>query len=92
MVWLAVGLLIRTGPDVEQPIRWVSFGAVVVVLAWAVMTLLFGFYLADVADYGSVFGNLATVFILIEYLFLSSTVFVGGLLVDHLTQRRSGRQ
>ena len=50
--------------------------AVVVVLAWAVMTLLFGFYLADVADYGSVFGNLATVFILIEYLFLSWTVFV----------------
>jgi membrane protein len=91
LLFLAVGLLIRRGPDVDQPIRWVSFGAVVVVAAWAVMTLLFGFYLADIADYGSVFGNLATVFILIEYLYLSSTVFVGGLLVDYLAQRRSSR-
>jgi membrane protein len=91
LLFCAVGLLIRTGPDIERPIRWVSFGAVVVVAAWAVMTLLFGVYLADIADYGSVFGNLATVFILLEYLFLSSTVFVGGLLVDYLVQRRSSR-
>lgn len=91
LLFLTVGILIRTSPDVDQPIRWVSFGAVVVVVIWAVTTLLFGLYLADVADYGSVFGNLATVFILLEYLFLSSTVFVGGLLVDYLAQRRSSR-
>jgi membrane protein len=91
LLLLAVGILIRAGPDVDQPIRWVSFGAVVVVAAWAVMTLLFGLYLADIADYGSVFGNLATVFILLEYLFLSSTVSLGGLLLDHLAQRRSRR-
>lgn len=86
----AVGLMVRAGPDVERPVRWVSFGAVVVVVSWVVMTLLFGLYLTEVADYGSVFGNLATVFILIEYLFLSSVVFVGGLLVDWFAQNRSG--
>jgi membrane protein len=89
LLLLAVGLLVRAGPDVERPIRWVSFGAVLVVSSWAVMTLAFGFYLTEIADYGSMFGNLATVFVLIEYLFLSSTVFVGGLLADWLVQRRS---
>ena len=89
LLLLAVGLLVRAGPDVERPIRWVSFGAVLVVSSWAVMTLAFGFYLTEIADYGSVFGNLATFFVLIEYLFLSSTVFVGGLLADWLVQSRS---
>ena len=89
MLLVAIGLLVRAGPDVERPLRWVSFGAVLVVVSWAVMTLVFGFYLTEIADYGSVFGNLATVFVLVEYLLLSSTVFVGGLLVDWLVQRRS---
>jgi membrane protein len=86
----AVGLMVRAGPDLKRPLRWVSFGALVVVLAWALMSALFAAYLTQIADYGSVFGNLATVFILVEYLFLASVVFVGGLLVDRLVQERAG--
>lgn len=89
LLLVAVGLMVRTGPDVDRPFRWVSFGALVVVASWAVMTGLFGLYLTEIADYGSVFGNLATIFVLIEYLYLSSVVFVGGLLVDYLVQERS---
>jgi membrane protein len=85
----AVALTVRAAPDVERPAQWVSFGAVVVVVSWAVMSLLFGLYLTQIADYGSVFGNLATVFVLLEYLYLSAVVFLGGLLLDSMAQRRS---
>lgn len=86
----AVGLIVRAAPDIERPLRWVSFGAILVVVAWIVMTLLFGFYVTELADYGSTFGHLATVFIGLEYLFLSATVLIGGLVVDSLVEGDDG--
>jgi membrane protein len=83
----AVGILVRAAPDVERPLHWVTFGALVVVAGWIGMSLLFGFYLTEIASYESVFGQLATVFILLEYLFLSASVFVAGLVLDSLVSK-----
>jgi membrane protein len=68
----------------------VSFGTVVVVVAWLGMSAGFGAYLRGVADYGSMFGNLATLIVLLEYLYLSAIVFLAGLAVDAITEERSG--
>lgn len=86
---LAVGLIVRTAPGLDRPLHWISFGAVLVVFGWAAMTILFSLYLTQIADYGSIFGNLATVFILIEYLYLVTIVFVGGLVLDALVEEAS---
>jgi membrane protein len=88
---LAIGLLIRAGPDKERPLFWVSYGAALVVVAWIVSSVAFGLYLTEVAHYESIFGNLATVFIALEYVYLSSLVFLTGLLVDSLTRSRLQR-
>jgi membrane protein len=85
----AIGLLVRAAPDVERPLRWVSFGAVLVVVSWIVTTVLFWVYVTELASYESVFGHLATAFIGLEYLFVSATVLIGGLVVDSLIERRS---
>jgi membrane protein len=85
---LTVGVLMRAGPDEERPLIWVSYGAALVVGAWIAVSLLFGLYLREIADYSSIYGNLATVFILIEYLHLSSLAFVTGVVVDAMTWRR----
>jgi membrane protein len=86
----AMALVLRTGPSRERPLAWVSYGAALVVGGWILISLLFGLYLSQVADYGSVFGNLATVFILIEYVYISALVFVTGLLVDSQTRNKAG--
>lgn len=85
---LAIGLLVRAGQDKERPLLWVSYGAALVVVAWVVSSLAFGFYLTQIAHYESVFGNLATVLVALEYVYLSSLVFLTGLLVDSLTRER----
>jgi membrane protein len=90
MLFAAMALILRAGPSSERPLAWVSFGAGLVVATWILISLLFGLYLSELADYGSVFGNLATVFILIEYVYLSAIVFVTGLLID--SQTRKGHQ
>ena len=85
----AMALVLRLGPDRKRPLEWVSFGAALVVGGWIVISLLFGLYLSQIADYSSVFGNLATVFIVIEYVYLSALVFVTGLLLDSETRKQA---
>ena len=55
--------------------------------AGCVMSLGFGFYLRDIADYNSIFGGLATVVVLIAYLYARAVVFLGGVQVDALLRR-----
>jgi membrane protein len=91
LLLLLIGLVVRFAPAKRQPIEWVSFGALVVVVAWILMSLVFGFYLTSIASYGSLFGNLATVIVALEYVFLSSIVFVAGLQIEAQTRREVER-
>ncbi len=88
-LFFAVGLVVRTAPDLDRPLHWISFGAAVVVAAWAAMSALFWLYLTQIADYASIFGNLATVFVVVEYLYLVTIVFLGGLVLDSLVEEAS---
>ena len=86
----AVGLLVSAAPDIERPIHWVTFGALLVVVGWIMTSLLFWLYVTKVASYGDVFGHLATLFIALEYVYLSCTVLIAGLVVDSLVEGRRG--
>jgi len=83
---VCVALLLRFAPEQHQPIGWVSFGSVLIIVAWVLSSLGFGLYLTVVADYGSVFGAFATVVVLIGYIYLSALVFLGGVQVDALVR------
>jgi membrane protein len=83
----ALGAVVRWAPAEHRHWRWVSFGTGVVVLAWLAMSALFGLYLREFADYGSIFGNLATVIIGFEYAYMTAIVFLAGLALDGIAQR-----
>jgi membrane protein len=89
LMLLAVGLLLRFGPAKRRPIGWVSFGTGLVVVSWVLMSIAFGVYLRFIASYGTVFGNLATVVVLMGYIYLSAVVFLAGVQVDALVRRRA---
>ncbi|MFL5895399.1 MAG: YihY/virulence factor BrkB family protein [Thermoleophilaceae bacterium] len=88
LLGLAVGLTIRLAPDSPQPAGWVSFGTVLTVSAWMIASILFGLYVKLVASYGSIFGNLATIVVLMLYLYMSSIVFFAGVQIDAIIRRR----
>lgn len=82
----AVWLLLRFAPAHPGPHRWVSFGSVLCVLAWVGTSLVFGLYVTQIADYGSILGSLATVFVLLTYLYVSAVAFLIGAEVDALVR------
>jgi membrane protein len=79
--------VVRWAPAEQREWHWATFGTGIVVIAWLGMSAGFSLYLRELADYGSIFGNLATLIITLEYLYLTAIVFVGGLALDGLAQQ-----
>jgi membrane protein len=88
LLFVVVGMVVRYAPDTRRPLRWVTFGGVLVIFGWVVMSLLYGFYVTQLADYASVFGNLAVVMLTMTYIYLSAIVFLSGVQLDSLIRHQ----
>jgi membrane protein len=88
LLTLVVMLMVRVAPDMERPLRRVSVGAAITVAGWIAVSLVFGLYLEYIAVYDSIFGNLATVYIAVQYIALSAIIYIGGLVVDAVAVRK----
>lgn len=88
---LAVGvaLLVRFGAATRQPVPWVSFGTGLVLVSWVLTSIAFGLYATYVASYTSVFGHLASIFVLLLYLWLSANAFLVGIQLDACVRKRA---
>jgi membrane protein len=85
----AVGLLVHVAPATTQPLPWVSLGTTIVTLSWVIVSVGFYYYLTALASYGSVFGSLASVIVLIAYLYTSTTAFVFGAQLDAIIRAQA---
>src|SRR5215212_8538022 len=76
---VAVALAVRYGSPTRQPAPWVSFGTGLVLVSWILTSIAFGAYATYVASYTSVFGHLASIYVLFLYLWLSANAFLVGI-------------
>lgn len=86
---LGVGLLVRYGSATRQPLPWVSVGTGLVLAAWVLTSIAFGLYATYVASYESVFGHLATFFVLLIYVYLIANAFLVGIQLDANARERA---
>jgi membrane protein len=86
---LAVALVLHYAPEPDQPLDGVSFGSLLIMFGWVAMSAGFGFYLREIADYNSIFGSLATIVVLIAYLYAAAVVFLGGVQIDAMVRSRA---
>jgi membrane protein len=65
----ALSVLYRVAPDRDAPkFRWVSLGSIVVTIVWAVISLLFSFYVDNFGSYDKTYGAIAGVIVLMLWL------------------------
>lgn len=86
---VGVALLVHYGSATRQTVPWVSFGTGLVLLAWVLTSIGFGVYVTYIASYGSVFGHLATVFVLLVYVWLLANAFLVGVQLDACVRERA---
>lgn len=84
LVTIAVGVLVHHAPDQPTSWGWTGVGSLLVMGSWLLMSGVFLVYLTSLASYGSIFGNLATLVVLLGYLYASALVFLFGLQMDAL--------
>jgi membrane protein len=86
LLLVAIALLLHFAPERNRPLHRVTSGSLLILGGWLAMSMGFGVYLRDIADYNSIFGGLATVVVLIAYLYGAAVVFLGGVQVDALAR------
>lgn len=85
LVMLIWAILYRFLPDTKAPLRVFTVGAVVGVVLWIGVTLLFGVYVSHFGSYQKTFGTLAGVAIFLLWVWLSNlSLLVGAEINDVL--------
>lgn len=91
LVTVCVAVLYYFGPNVRQPrFRWISVGAGIAIVVWAVASLLFGVYVAHFGSYNKTFGSLAGVAVFLLWLWITNVALLFGAEIDAELER--GRQ
>ncbi len=74
-----VALLYYATPNLKQPaFRWVSIGAIVAIVIWALLSVAFGFYVANFSSYDRVYGTLAGVIVFLLWVWLTNLALLLG--------------
>ena len=73
LIAAALAVLYRTSPDRDAPkMRWVSVGAIIATVGWVVASLGFSLYVDNFSAYGTTYGALAGVVVLMLWLWIGA--------------------
>ena len=86
LITIAFGVLVRFAPVTPRTTRWASGGAMLVVVAWIVQSLLFALYLSS-ANYKTAAGSLLLVYIVTTFLYVTAIVLLVGVELDELLRQ-----
>ena len=82
VVYFFIKLLYTIAPDQKVQSKYVTKGALFTTLGWVVSTVVYSFYINNIANYSKIYGNLANIVILLLWLYLLSYIFVIGLFLN----------
>lgn len=75
---LLMGLIYMYVPNLKLKIRDVIWGTVFSIVGWAILSYFFTIFVSEFANYKVIYGSLATVIILMFWLYFSSILLIVG--------------
>ena len=88
IVILIVALLYYVTPNVQQPkFRWMSVGATVAIVLWILVSVAFGFYVANFGNYNKTYGSLGGVIVFLLWLWITNNALLFGAEIDAELER-----
>lgn len=88
IMMLLLSLLFWIAPNVRQPrFRWLTVGGAVALLAWALVSFGFGFYVSRFDSYNVTYGSLGAVIAFLVWLYLSNCAVMLGVELNAELQR-----
>ncbi|GAA4672293.1 YihY/virulence factor BrkB family protein [Nocardioides nanhaiensis] len=88
IVVLVIALLYYLTPNIRQPaFRWISVGAVLALVVWAVASAGFGLYVANFSSYDQTYGALGGVIAFLLWLWITNVALLLGAELDSELER-----
>ncbi len=90
VLFVGIGVLYRFAPN-RRPRRtpWLSFGAVVAVFSWVILSMGFSYYVSNFGNYNQLYGSIGAVVAMMIWLWISSfLVLFGGALNAQIESRQ----
>ena len=82
VMFFIIKLVYVIAPDEKIRGKYVNRGALFTTISWLIVTVLFSYYINNIAQYNLVFGNLANIVILLLWFYLLAFIFVIGLYLN----------
>jgi membrane protein len=88
VVLVIVATLYYATPNVKATkFRWLSVGALVAIIIWALLSVAFGFYVANFSSYNKTYGALAGVIVFLLWLWITNLALLFGAELDAELER-----
>jgi membrane protein len=91
-----VALIYYLFPNIDQPFRILTPGAVLTVIVWLVASLGFSVYVNNFGNFRAIYGSLAGIIVLLVYIYISASVLLFGAEVNeqiyNLTEGQGGNE
>jgi len=91
-VIVALAILYRVAPDRDAPrFRWVSLGAIVATVLWALGSVGFSLYVSNFGNYNKTYGAVAGVAVLMLWLYLTCYIVLLGAEINAESEQQTAR-
>lgn len=75
---IVAALVYYVAPNIKQPFRVITPGAVMAVLIWLIASVGFSLYVSNMANYSATYGSLGGIVVMLFYFFLTAAVLLLG--------------
>ncbi len=83
-----IAILYHFSPNIRQPkFKWMSLGAAIGLIVWALGTVGFGFYVANFGHYNKTYGSIAGVIVFLLWLWITNLALLFGAEFDAEIER-----
>ena len=82
VMFFIIKLIYIIAPDERVKGKYVNRGALFTTISWLLITVVFSYYINNIADYTLVYGNLASIVILLFWFYILAYIFVIGLYLN----------
>lgn len=78
VLMLIAALVYYVVPNIDQPFRFITPGAIISVLTWVLASIGFSIYVSSIADYNATYGSLGGIVVLLFYFYIAAAVLLLG--------------
>ena len=89
VIFIIVKLVYVIAPDEKIKGKYVNKGALFTTVSWLILTIIFSYYINNIAEFNLVYGNLANIVILLLWFYILAFIFVIGLYLNRIKTEAS---